>query len=349
VLPRYNELMYTPRYSLTSKLLNNINTIERLYGRLEGLTIPKHLLLNLTRDNLIQSSYASNSIEGNPLSKAEVTNLLLNDRVPVNRNEKEVVNYFTILKELDTRVKNNVDLNAILQIHQELMTGVDDDIRGKIRDKQIVVGNYDINSKLIIKHDPPYHDQAAIKNALESLLQWLEQSKESPLLKAGIFHHQFVYIHPFEDGNGRVCRLVTALIFLKYNYLINKYFVLDDYYDIDKHLYSDSLHSADSGDQTKWLEYFTEGIMYSLQSSLGKIEAGLGQLTFDIRPTPKEQEALAIIQQYREVNSADIAKALNVSRQQAFNLLKSLTNKGYLEKRGSTKSSFYVLKIIDSS
>ncbi len=81
-----------------------------------------------------------------------------------------------------------------------------------------------------------------------------------------------------------------------------------------------------------------------MQSSLGKIESGLGQLTFDIRPTPKEQKALTIIQQYKEVNSADLVRELGVSRQQAFNLLKSLTEKGFIEKKGSTKNSFYVLK-----
>jgi len=336
--------MFKPSYSMTVQLLGNINIIERLYGRLEGLTIPHNLLLNLERDNLIQSSYSSNSIEGNPLSKAEVTNLLLNDRTPINRSEKEVVNYFKILKGLEKRTKNILDLNEILAIHNELMTGVDDQIKGKIRDKKIVVGKYDSNNKLIVKHNPPFHQQEAIKQALNKLLDWVENTKESPIVKAGIFHHQFVYIHPFEDGNGRVARLLTAFIFLKYNYLINKYFVLDDYYDIDKHLYSDSLHTGDLGDRTKWLEYFTDGIKYSLQSSLGKIESGLSKLTFDIRPSTREQEALALVQRYREINSADLAKELGVSRQQAFNLLKSLTEKGFVEKRGSTKSSFYILK-----
>ena len=95
---RYTPVVFKPKYSLTPKILLNINEIERLYGRLEGMTIPQQLLLNLERDNLIQSSFASNSIEGNPLSEAQVSNLILNDRVPVNRDEKEVVNYFQILK-----------------------------------------------------------------------------------------------------------------------------------------------------------------------------------------------------------------------------------------------------------
>lgn len=336
--------MFKPQYTLNSKILTNINEVERLYGRLEGLTIPQYLLLNLKRDNLIQSAYISNSIEGNPLSQPEVTNLLLNDRVPVNRDEKEIVNYFNILKNLDKRVSQSSDINKILDIHKELMEGVNDKYKGKIRNKKVIVGNYSKDNKITIKHNPPFHAQSEIKKSINELLTWGQDSKELPILKAGIFHHQFVYIHPFEDGNGRVCRLSTALIFLKNNYLINKYFVLDDYYDIDRLQYSDKLHTADSGDKTEWLEYFTDGVKYSLQSSLGKIESGLTKLTFDIRPTPKEQKALEIAGRYREISSSDLTKELQITRQQAFNLLKSLVQKGHLEKRGSTKNSYYVLK-----
>lgn len=336
--------MFNPQYTLSSKILSNINEIERLYGRLEGQTIPKHLLLDLERNNLIQSAYVSNSIEGNPLSEPQVTNLLLNDRVPVNRDEKEVVNYFNILKTLDQRVPQPLSLTQILNIHKELMEGVNDKIKGKIRNKQVIVGAHDINSEIIIKHNPPFHTEAEIGNACNELMLWIKEAQELPILKIGIFHHQFVYIHPFEDGNGRVCRLSTALLFLKNNYLINKYFVLDDYYDIERLQYSDKLHTADFGDKTEWLEYFTEGVKYSLQSSLGKVESGLSKLTFDIRPTPREEDVLEIIRKYKEINSTDLTKELKITRQQAFNLLKSLTEKGYLKKFGSTKSSYYILK-----
>jgi Fic family protein len=337
--------MFKPKYTITSKIITNINEIERLYGRLEGMKVPQQLLLNLERTNLIRSSYASNSIEGNPLSWAEVTNLLLNDRIPINKDEKEVVNYFKILKRIDDRLSKPLDIPQILDIHKELMTGVSDAIKGKIRNRKIVIGSRGMNNAVIIKHNPPFHNRLLIQRSLSDLTEWFNKSKEIPVvLKAGIFHHQFVFIHPFEDGNGRVCRLLTALIFLKHHYLINKYFVLDDYYDIERELYSNSLHSADSGNKTKWLEYFTDGVKYSLQGSLGRIETGLSKLTFNIRPTQREQDVLKVLQKYREINSSDLVKELQISRQQAFNLLKSLTNKGYLEKRGTTKNSYYVLK-----
>lgn len=336
--------MLNPKFSLTPKLLTNLTEIERFYGQLEGIRIPQQLQLNLERTNLIQSSYASNSIEGNPLSVGEVTNLILNDRVPTNRSEKEVLNYFSILKQLDSKTTDPFSVSLILNIHKELLTGVDDEIKGQIRNVPIVVGRRQIDQPIIIKHNPPFHDRINIENSLNDLTKWLISTKDSPILQAGIFHHEFVYLHPFEDGNGRVCRLSTALILLSHNYQINKYFVLDDYYDIDRELYSDSLHSADSGDKTTWLEYFTDGVKYSLQSALGRVQEGLTKLTLDVRPSPREQEALEIAKQYKEITSADLVRELKITRQQAFNLLKALSEKGFLDKKGTTKNSYYVLK-----
>lgn len=335
--------MFKPKYEITAKLLGNLNEIERLYGRLEGIKAPQNLLLNLEKTNLIKSSFASNSIEGNPLSYQEVTNLILNDRIPVNRDEKEIKNYFAILKILDKKVNETINLKLILDIHRELFQGVDYSIAGKVRNEPVVVGSR-VGQQIIIKHNPPFHKKLEIEKNLIELTEWLNEAKELPILKIAIFHHRFVFIHPFVDGNGRVCRILSALLFLKQNYLINKYFILDDYYDVDRNLYSNKLHSADSGDLTEWMEYFTDGIKHSLQSSLGKIEAGLEQLRFDIRPTNREKDAIRIIQKYRQVKSSDLVRELKITRQQAFNLLNALIRKGYLLKKGSTKNSYYILK-----
>lgn len=339
--------MFKPKYNLSNKLLQNIARVERLYGQLEGLKLPQALQLNLERDNLLYSSYASNSIEGNPLSLPEVTNLLLDDRIPVNRDEQEVRNYFDILKKLKVQAKGEIGLKLILGFHRQLMSKVDDNIAGKIRQKKVVVGKYiKIKGKISIdiKHEPPFHEQENIEQALHSLIKWHEKEKNIPaVIKIGIFHHQFVFIHPFIDGNGRVCRLLSALLFLKEGYLINKYFVLDDYYDIDRLQYSDRLHSADYGDQTEWLEYFTDGIKYSLQSSLAKAKQAINKVAVVKRLTRKEQKVFEILQESDEITSNELSRMLKVSRQQSHNLLRALVGKGYAEKKGGTKASYYKL------
>jgi len=340
--------MFTPNYTLSSKLLTNLTNIERLYGQLESFRIPQKLELNLERDNLVRSSYISNSIEGNPLSLPEVTNLLLGDRVPANRDEKEVKNYFDILKSLDEYANQPMTLTTISDLHKKLMHGTDDEIAGQIRNIEVVVGGYEMeDGKLVmrVKHKPPFHTQRQIELALGDTLEWLESDAKLPsILKVGIFHHHYVYIHPFQDGNGRTCRLLTALLLLKNNYQINKYFVLDDYYDIDRSQYSDKLHTADGGDKTEWLEYFTDGMKYSLQSALGRVSSAMRSVHIDDRPTAKQQEILKYVQSHTQVTSSDIVDQFQVSRQQAHKLLAGLVDKGFVKKKGDTKSSYYELK-----
>jgi Fic family protein len=307
--------MFQPKYSLTNQLLSRLTQVERLYGQVEALKIPQKLELNLKRDNLIQSAYASNRIEGNPLTLPEVTNLLLDDRVPANRDEKEVTNYFSILSDLSSYLDRPFDVKLAVKFHSLLLQGV------------------------------PHHTRSQIKAAVGDLMTWANHQTNLPVvISAGVFHHHFVFIHPFEDGNGRVCRLLTALIFLKRGYHINKYFILDDYYDIDRIQYSDKLHSADSGDKTQWLEYFAEGVEHSLRSAYAKFKTSVNILPVKNRPTKKEQSVLELMQQQPEITSTDLAKHLKVSRQQAHNLLKSLVEKGFIDQKGSTKSSYYVLK-----
>jgi len=341
--------MFTPKFTLTSALLTEITQIERLYGQIEALRLPHELELNLERTNLVQSAYASNKIEGNPLTLPEVTNLLLDDRVPTNRNEKEVVNYFALLKELDGFKEKPINLMLLKEFHKRLMTGVHEQA-GHIRNVKVVIGKYNEEKgdvSIRIKHDPPYHTETEIETHMEELLAWLRLEKTSNLpavIRAGAFHHEFVYLHPFEDGNGRVCRLLTALLFVKAGYAINKYFVLDDYYDIDRHQYSDMLHAADTGDKTTWLVYFSQGVKYSLQSALARAKQAILTLKVKKQPTPKEREVLSLLIERQEITSHTIAEALHVSRQQAHSLLKSLVEKGLVRKKGSTKASYYILR-----
>ncbi|MFH1561572.1 MAG: Fic family protein [Patescibacteria group bacterium] len=340
--------MFKPSYQLSPQILSNLTKIERFHGQLEGLQIPKELELSLERDNLVQSSYISNSIEGNPLTLPEVTNLLLSDRIPVNKDEKEVQNYFNLLKAMEEYLEQEISLDLVTELHLKLLTGVKN-FAGQFRSQKVVVGHQALGQKgnfdFVIKHEPPFHQTDQIKTAIEELILWEKEELALPApLKAGIFHHQFVYIHPFEDGNGRVCRLLTTLIFMKNQYPINKYFVLDDYYDIDRSLYSDKLHTADSGDKTEWLEYFSEGVMYSLQSVLAKVKKNYDTLKMENRPSSKEQEVIEVLKKQKELTAPKLAEKLQVSRQQAHNLLSNLLKKGLVAKKGKTKSSYYFLK-----
>jgi Fic family protein len=343
---------YQPKFSFTLPLINQLTVIERLYGQLLGEKLIPSLALKLSQDNQILATHHSTSIEGNPLSPKDVTNVILNDQIPTVKSEHEVKNYFSVLNTAFIMARKKMPLTTMLteKLHHELMKDIEKKDLGTFRDGPVFVGHA-TKTEIVVKHNPPYHTRGEIKSALDDVYKWIDDGSDMvhPLLKAGVLHHQFAYIHPFFDGNGRLARILTAYYLLFKQYEVVRYFILDDYYDMDRQTYSDMLHSADDGDKTQWLEYFLEGVAYSLQASLARIQdlkrSSLEEVTGEKRVlvTPREEEVLQIVIDKKAIKMKDITDAFSVTRQQAHALLSSLVNKGLLEKFGSTKSSYYKL------
>lgn len=341
--------MFSPKYSITPQIINQLTLIERLYGQLLGENLIPSLTLKLAQENQILATHYSTSIEGNPLSPLDVTNIILNDQIPVTKSEREVKNYFSVLNTIFIMAKKKEEITTDLtkKLHHELMKDIEKKDLGAFRDGGVFVGHR-TKTEIVVKHNPPVHTAKEIEEALNKLFTWVMSSDPThPLLKAGILHHQFVYIHPFLDGNGRLARVLTAYYLLLKHYEVTKFFILDDYYDIDRQLYSDTLHLADKGDETEWLEYFLEGIANSLQAAIARInelkKTNLDELTGEKRVlvTAREEEVLQIVLDKKAVKTSDIQKSLDVSRQQAHSLLSSLVKKEILEKFGKTKTSYY--------
>lgn len=343
--------MFKPVFSISSKMVNSLTTIERLYAQLIAEKLIPSLALKLSEENQVLATHYSTSIEGNPLSSYDVTNIVLGDKIPVTKSEKEVKNYFTALNKIFIIQKERIpiDLELTKNLHKVLMGDLDDKSPDDFRGSEVFIG-HKTREEIIVKHNPPFHKKKDIENALSQLFEWLNSPDElHPLIKAGIFHHQFAYIHPFYDGNGRLTRILTEYYLLLKNYQVAKFFILDDYYDIDRQMYSDMLHSADKNNKTFWLEYFLEGIANSLQAALARVnelkKVSLDELTGEKRVlvTPREEEVLEIIMDKKAVKTRDVQEALSVSRQQAHALLFSLARKKLVEKFGKTKTSYYKL------
>lgn len=343
--------MFEPKFSLTLRIVNELSKIERLYGKIASEKLIPSLALQLATENQILATHFSTSIEGNPLSTLDVTNIILGDQVPTTKPDREVKNYFAVLTRLFELERKRVPITTELtkSLHKELMEGLETKDLGEFRSGGVFVGHKE-RDQLVVKHNPPFHTREEIEKALSELYDWLMKEDDlHPMIKAGILHHHFVYIHPFLDGNGRLARLLTAYYLLLKQYEVARYFILDDYYDVDRHLYSDSLHTADSGDLTGWLEYFLEGIAYSLQAAAGRIDlmrkAGVEEIMGEKRVlvTPREEQVLEIVINKKAVKTPDIEASLSVTRQQAHSLLASLVDKHLLQKHGKTKMSYYTL------
>ncbi len=357
--------MFEPKFRLTDKIVSLIGAIERQYGQLQGEPLMPSLALALARENKILASHYSTSIEGNPLTQQEVTNILLDEKIPVNKSELEVKNYFKALNSISVMAhqKRIINLDLIKELHHLTMAGLDIKQPGQLRTSDVIVGHR-TREKLVIKHNPPAHNQQDIARLLIQVIDWLNRpSTVYVLIKAGILHHQIAYIHPFFDGNGRVARLLTCYYLFLNNYEVTKYFILDDYYDMDRQLYSDKLHSADlparpaggpasmhgNNQATEWLEYFLEGISYSLIGALGRIKNLTSKRLSEIEGekrvlvTRREEEVLQIVLEKKAVKMSDVQNQFSVTRQQAHALLQSLVEKGILSKYGKTKKSYYTL------
>jgi Fic family protein len=345
--------MFTPKFTFTPKIITELTTIERLYGQLLGEQLIPSLALQLSQENQILATHYSTSIEGNPLSEMDVTNIILGDQIPVTKSEREVTNYFAVLNTIFLKAKKNVPLTPELtkSLHHELMKDIEKKDLGEFRDGGVFVGHRTM-TEIVVKHNPPFHTRVEIEKALTELYDWVMDPKDQthPLLKAAIMHHHFVYIHPFLDGNGRLARILTAYYLLLKHYEVTKFFILDDYYDIDRQLYSDTLHIADQGDETEWIEYFLEGIAHSLQGAIARInklkQKNMDEVTGEKRVlvTAREEEVLQIVLEKKAVKTTDIQKNLEVSRQQAHALLSSLVKKEILQKFGKTKTSYYKIR-----
>jgi len=343
--------MFSPKFSFTPQIINYLTLIERLYGQLTSESLIPSLTLKLSQENQILATHYSTSIEGNPLSPMDVTNIILNDQIPVTKSEKEVKNYFAVLNTIFIMSKKKEPMTTDLtkKLHHELMKDIEKKDLGAFRDSGVFVGHR-TQTEIVVKHNPPFHTAKEIENALTELFDWvMGDDPTHPLIKAGIMHHQFVYIHPFLDGNGRIARILTAYYLLLKHYEVTKFFILDDYYDIDRHLYSDTLHLADNGDETDWLAYFLEGIAHSLQAAIARINE-LKNTRFEevtgekrVLVTAREEEVLQIVLNKKAVKTTDVQKELEVSRQQAHSLLSSLVKKDILQKFGKTKTSYYKL------
>lgn len=333
-------------------MVSLIASIERQYGQIQTEPLIPSLALELARENKILATHYSTSIEGNPLSEREVTNVLLNDRIPTTKSEREVKNYFRALNTISVMARESrpITLDLVLRLHKESMEGLDIKEPGSFRTSDVIVGHR-TSQELVIKHNPPAHTENEIRGLIQELINWLNIPTDiHPLIRAGILHHQMAFIHPFFDGNGRIARLLTSYFLLLTGYEVTKYFILDDYYDMDRITYSDKLHSADKGDETEWLEYFLEGISYSLTGAYGRIKDLTGKRLEEITGekrvlvTKREEEVLQIILEKKAIKMSDIQQSFEVTRQQAHSLLQSLVAKGLLEKFGKTKKSYYKLK-----
>jgi len=342
--------MFTPKYTVTNKLLGNIKRIAEIVTELNSRSFSSVVLVEMQRRAREISAYSSTSIEGNPLPLTDVKKILKNSPAHVRDSEREVLNYNQALIELDDLIRKqdvvfNIDL--LQRIQKTVTAGLIAKNRwGKIRQEPVFVNDPRTGQTAYL---PPEH--ADVIPLLEEMFSFLEKNTQEidPLILAGIFHKQFVIVHPFIDGNGRTSRLATKALLAKmgldtfnlfsfenyYNQNVTKYFeevgVLGNYYDL-----------KDKIDFTSWLEYFTDGIIDELLRVKKEMEKET--TTPDEALKEYHHKILNYIREKGFITDREYSKLTKRARPTRNLDFRKLIDLGLIIKVGKTKAAYYKLK-----
>lgn len=339
--------MVQPRYQVSPTLLRTIKRITLLVHELNQRQLNQLQLAELLSAARDISTYASTSIEGNPLPLAEVRRLLKNRPDAARQSEMEVLNYNQVLTQLQERTDQAFTSDLILEIHAGVMAGLLPEHQvGAWRQEPVVV--YDPRSGGIV-YLPPDHQEVA--GLMAELIDFVQSERErlDPLLLAGLFHRQFVVIHPFVDGNGRTTRLASnrllaglGLNFFHlvsfenyYNQNVTRYFqrvgLIGNYYELVETL-----------DFTAWLEYFADGILdelLRLQKSL--TQTAVSRATPASRLYAHHQQILDYIDQHGFITDRDYARLTERAKATRSLDFKKLIELGLIERHGRGRSIYY--------
>jgi Fic family protein len=342
---------FNPAYTITPKLLDLIKKISVKTAFLNMRRLPKVVLVEFERHAREISAFSSTSIEGNPLPLTAVKQILKNKPQNITNSQKEVVNYndalVTLNKQLEKQKALQVSLPLILRIHEIVMSGLHLKSKcGSLREEPVFVNDPSQHKTI---YWPPDHGD--VRLLMNELIDYVKQnvSQIDPIVLAGIFHKQFVIIHPFIDGNGRTVRLATKVLLAGiglntfnlfsfenyYNRNVTRYFqnvgVIGNYYDIAKTL-----------DFTTWLEYFAEGILDELYRVAKELDTAVVEPSTDLKEYHKDM--LAFIEKKGFITDREysqITARARPTRAIDFNKMISL---GYIERFGKGKATYYKLK-----
>ena len=227
---------------LNNKLLNSIIEIEKNKTILENTKVPIELSNKFRKNTRKRSSYASNAIEGNPLSYQQAENAIESKNRHFLKSEQEIRNYYLALeylsKELERKMPFSIEL--LLKVQKQIVFGESKDkigLRGPMP-PGVLFAVYDSNTGNPEYIPPEYND---IPKLLEELVNYINNSDDHPIIKAAILHYQLVTIHPFEDGNGRTARIMSNYILSYYGYGFKEIGSLEEYFSFDLDEYYSSL------------------------------------------------------------------------------------------------------------
>ena len=334
-------------------MLTAIAELDEFKGAWAGFAyLRPEQLKALRRVSTIESVGSSNRIEGNKLSDPEVEKLLsrIEKKSFKSRDEEEVAGY----AELMDTVFDNYSLiplseNYIKQLHQILLryTGKDEKHRGHYKKLPNSVAAYDPEGKeigIVFETATPFDTPRFMEELIEWTRKNLDDNFLHPLIVIAVFIVHFLAIHPFQDGNGRLSRVLTTLLLLKKGYAYVPYASIESIIETNKEGYYRALRRTQKNiwrakvDYEPWLSFF----LTTLLKQKRHLESKIGALPKDDTKLGKNARAiLELFNDKPEWSAGEIAKTLGLNVNTAAKTIKSLVKNGYLVKHGTTRGAWY--------
>ena len=334
------------KVTLTNEILKRISEIDEKRFSLSSIEMPPVTKNRLRKNSKKKSSYASNKIEGNPLTEKQANEAIDSDpHKHFLKPEQEVRNYFLALNVLEEKLKKKERFSKemILEVQAMVEKGASKEkigLRGPMP-PGMLFAVYDSETGAAEYIPPEYID---IPDLLEELVEYVNTTDDHPLIIAAIVHYQLVTIHPFEDGNGRTARLMSGYILDYYGYGFNGIGSLEEYFAYDPDEYYASLQMGlpalyYSGRENPphpeiWINYFLRMVkLYSgkvCDLQLASEEEDIaGSLSF---LKGKEKELLLfLMKNYRgEFTPIEISRELSVTNKTVINRLTILVKNGFV-------------------
>ncbi len=304
-----------------SDILNLVAKIHEYKGKQDLFIRQKPVELNrLVEIAKIQSTEASNKIEGIVTTSTRMKQLFEEKTTPRNRDEDEIMGYRDVLNTIhESNEHIPVRPSYILQLHRDLLKRAGFSFGGHFKNVQNYINEMRPDGTVVTRF--------------------------IPLILIPVFICDFLCIHPFNDGNGRMSRLLTLLLLYKCGYNVGKYISIEKQIEKTKDLYYDALEEADKdwhenkNDPTPFIKYMLQVILacyIEFEDRVGMMRGGSTSKAYDI------------VRQYVEekigkFTGADVVSHCpGISRSSALAALKKLTEEGFIIREGIGKSTFYV-------
>lgn len=293
----------------------------------------------------IQSTEASNAIEGIVTTNTRMRQLVEEKTMPRNRDEQEIAGYRDVLNIIHESFDTiPITPNFILQLHKILYSHMNNSVAGKTKNVQNYISATHPDGYVETLFTPlaPYDTPNALDRICEEYNRVMGNMEIEPLIAIPIFIHDFLCIHPFNDGNGRMSRLLTTLLLYRNEFYVGKYISLENKIARSKELYYDALGQAQIGwhegkeDVVPFIKYLLGTILAAykdFEERFVLVETKLSAYETVRRATQNK------IGRFTKQSIRELCPSLSVSSIEG--ALRKLVASGHLEREGSGKNICY--------